>query len=251
MSRTLSLFDTGFATATALARSGRVLAARAALDTLLAGTGLAVVDQTRARREAAQLAMRAEKYKVARNHLRAAIRNCPDNAEVHHSLGRAYEDDPFGCDRRAARCYRKASQLDASSPLYKASLGRAMVRIHETRSGVRVLQRAAEIAPTDRQVLEVVADGLREAGQSELAFRILSKARFLSPADDGIRALWDRAKYDMAHESQRTRQPASNNLAGDVLPLLRIHDGGTKTATRTDRATTPVAHIGRFRAYRD
>lgn len=249
MSRMLSLFDAGYSAAMALARAGRTTAARSALDAILGGP-VSPADAGKARRTAAELAVRAGKYRTARRHLWAAARLSPEAADVHHALGRAFEDDPFGCDRRAARHYQKAVELDASTPVYKASLGRAMVRINELRSGVKVLRRAAETAPTDPDVLQIVAEGLREAGQSDVAFRVLSKARFLAPGDAGIRDLWVRAKFDLARQGQVANREADERQDREVIPMPKLFGTTAVQRTRTDHNTRPAAHVGRFRAFR-
>ena len=48
----------------------------------------------------------------------------PIDAEVHYELGVAFESDPYGCDYRAARRFRKAVALDPKQPKYLAALER-------------------------------------------------------------------------------------------------------------------------------
>ena len=249
MSRMLSLFECGFDAAAGLARAGRPGRARTTLDGLLALPSLTAEQSVRGHRAAATLALAAGRHRRARTHLRAAIALAPQDADLFHALGRAFEEDPYGCDRRARWAYRKASQLNANEPKYKAALGRAMVRIHEVRSGVRVMCRAAKAAPTDVGVLEIVAEGLREARQPELAFRLLTQARFLAPADTGIQSLWSRAKYDLALQGQRN-EPATPKP--EVLPFLRLHEPGerAKPKVRRDTGSQNEPHVGRLRTFR-
>ncbi len=246
MSRMLSLLDGGLATAAHQFRTGRPQHAAATLDCLRGGAGDTAQAVT-VLRAAAAVAASAERYRRARKLLRDAIALAPTDAAVWFEMGRAYEDDPRGDDRKAARRYKKAAQLNADEPKYKAVLGRAMVRINEVGSGVRQLCRAADAAPTDADVLGVVAEGLREAGRAELAFSLLSKARFLAPNDRGIEHLWTRAKFDMLAQRQkggRTNSPAS-------IPMLRVfNDSPARPIGRTDNAHTPAPHIARLRAFR-
>jgi Flp pilus assembly protein TadD len=253
MSRMLSLHASGFVTAAALVAAGRRTEARLAYDSLLDRPTITVEETVQTHLAAAKLAHSVEQYRRARRHLRAAARLRPQDATIQYDLGRAFESDPYGCDRRAAKRFRKASLLNANEPIYRASLGRAMIRIRELSSGVKVLLRAASSAPTDLNVLDIVADGLREAGRTDDAFRVLSKARFLAPKDAGIDRLWSRAKYDLAVERQRTRpanRPQRDMAEGSTLRLrVESERDGYPAGTRLDRGSRPAAHIGRLRMY--
>jgi Flp pilus assembly protein TadD len=244
----LTLFEAGIAAARAQAKAGRVAVARRTLLAVLAQPELEPKQQVLAHREAAKLAVAGEQYRRARRHLRAARVLAPHDAEIHYELGRVFEDDPYGCDRRAAQRYRKAVQLNINEPKYQAALGRAMIRNRETRSGIKMLRRAANAAPTDIEVLELVTEGLRDAGRSDLAFELLSKARFLAPADSGISHLWIRSKFDRAAEYQK-RQNSSRSES--IVPRLRLYDKNATTRTRTDNGSRPVAHFVRLRSSRN
>lgn len=246
MSRMLSLLDGGLATAAQQFRTGRPQHAAATLDLLLSGAG-DTTQEAQVLRAAASVAVAAEKYRRARRLLRAAIALAPTDAGLWFEMGRAYEDDPRGDDRKAARRYKKAAQLNSDEPKYKAVLGRAMVRINEVGSGVRQLCRAADAAPTDPDVLGVVAEGLREAGRAELAFSLLSKARFLAPNDRGIEHLWTRAKFDMLAQ----RQKGDGRQSPPSIPMLRVfNESPVPTTRRHVGGHTPTPHIARLRAFR-
>lgn len=249
MSRMLTLFSSGFAAASALAAAGRRTEARRALAALLRRPTLSDGEALQAHLAAAKLALAGERYRRARRHLRAAGRLSPDDAAIQYDLGRALESDPYGCDRRAANRYKKACQLNATEPIYRASLGRAMIRLNEVASGVKVLLRAAAAAPTDVAVLDIVADGLREAGRTGEAFRVLSKARFLAPTNPVIARLWSRAKYDLAAERQRGNHPPRRPAAATALKLRFDAADQPTTRTRLDQGNRPAAHIGRLRMY--
>ncbi len=247
MSRTLSLFDGGLTTAAQQFQTGRTSRAAATLRQVRGGADTPA-DAVKVLRAGASVAVCAEKYRRARELLREALALAPTDAGLWFDLGRAYEDDPHGCDRKAARRYQKAAQLNANEPKFKATLGRAMVRINEVGRGVRQLCRAADAAPADADVLGVVAEGLREAGQAELAFELLSKARFLAPADRGIQHLWARAKFDMLAERQRGGQGTQPTS----IPMLRVFNDAPapRPNVRTDNTHTPAPHIARLRAFR-
>jgi Flp pilus assembly protein TadD len=247
MSRMLSLLDAGLATAAHQYRTGRTTRAAATLAQLRGGAGGSAAG-VKVLRAAAAVAAAAERYRRARKLLTEAIALAPADAGLWFEMGRAYEDDPHGDDRKAARRYKKAAQLNANEPKYKAALGRAMVRINEVGNGVRVLCRAAAAAPTDAEVLGVVAEGLREAGRAELAFSLLSKARFLAPADRGIEHLWTRAKFDMLAERQHGTRGKTTPAS---IPMLRVFNAEPiPQKARTDRHHAPAPHIARLRAFR-
>ncbi len=252
MSRMLTFFELGFASATALANSGRYSAARQALRGLRATCDLEPGSAHRLHTTAAEWALRSERYAEARKHLRRAVELDPNNAAGHFALGQAHEADPFGCDRMAVRRYRKAIQLNANQPKYRATLGRALVRVDNVQAGVKILCRAAEAAPSDPEVLEIVAEGLREAGQPEVAFRLMSHARFLAPGDGAIKKLWDRSRFSLtaatqqAHRNSEVR-PVENPA---VLPFLRVSEMGQTQKIRRDAGSPKGATVPRLRAYR-
>ena len=252
MSRTLTFFESGFASATALAKSGRYTAARRALSGLRAACDLEASSAHRLHSTAAEWAMRSERFSEARKHLVRALKLAPTDAAGHFALGRAHEADPFGCDRMAVRRYRKAIHLNANEPKYRAALGRALVRVDNVLAGVKILCRAAEAAPSDPEVLEIVAEGLREAGRPDEAFRVMSHARFLAPDDRAIKKLWDRSRFGLtaatqqAHRRSDDRVRPTENMA--VLPFLRVTGGVRKT--RYDAPSTGNVPTVRLKAYR-
>ena len=251
MSKMLTLTGDGLTVAARLFDLGQSTRAAGVLATLESGTETPA-DRVKVLRAAAQVALTQERFRKARKLLREAIALAPADAALWHDLGRAYEDDPHGSDRQAARRYKKATTLNADDPKHRAALGRAMVRINETTSGVKVLLRAAAAAPADAEVLGVVVEGLREAGRAEDAFRLLSKARFLAPADTRIERLWNRARFDLLAEEQRGNAAPP---APRVIPMLRVFSDAPQKAperntARRDYGHTPTSHIARLRAFR-
>ena len=249
MSRTLAYFESGLATAAALAKSGRYSAARSALRGLRAACDWEPAAEHRLHSAAAEWALRSARFPEARKHLKRAVELAPDDAAGHFALGQAHEADPFGCDRMAVRRYRKAIQLNANQPLYRATLGRALVRVDNVRAGVKILCRAAEAAPVDPEVLEVVSEGLREAGQPEVAFKLMSHARFLAPSDTAIKKLWDRSRFSLTAATQVARRENEERTRPSetpaVLPFLRI--SGTGNQIRRDAGSLRCAPMLRLR----
>src|SRR5205085_8192010 len=109
---TLTLIDAAWASARDAAGAGRRVDARAILRVLLARADLPPGTAAKAHRLAAALDLHADRYAAARRHLRAAAKFEPGNADTHYQLGVAFEDDPHGCDERAARRFRRAVKLD-------------------------------------------------------------------------------------------------------------------------------------------
>ncbi|MBY0458192.1 MAG: hypothetical protein K2V38_12700 [Gemmataceae bacterium] len=139
MSRTLTLIQNGWETARAIATlaiqtGGRKSDALARLEMLLARPDVPADILAPARRLAGELALALGRYAVARRHLRASAP--PESAEatnlvaaqVCFLLGRAWEEDPDGCDRRAAVAFRRAVRLDGDNALYLARFGLAAAR---------------------------------------------------------------------------------------------------------------------------
>lgn len=256
MSRTLTLLDSGWASARALARAGRRTDALALIGRLLARPAAVAAD---ARRLAGELELEAERYGAARRHLRAAAALEPGHAGTHYKLGLAHERDPHGDDRRAAVRFKTASELEPANPLYRAAFGRAAVRCDRVKLGVRALLAAAEAAPGNVPLLRVVVGGLLEAGKPALARGVVEKARFLCPADRELNAIRGRVRFEIARrrqQNERRKQDAPFATEGEfvLLPFVRVVGGSGRAATpgtvRFDRGSQPRPHLTRMRSYR-
>lgn len=263
MSRTLTLIPASFDAIRATAASGRTAAALATLERLLARPDVPAALACEGRQLAGELALGLGRFAAARKHLKAAAKLDATDASAYALAGRAWEEDPDGCDRRAALCFRKATQLDAANPLYRASFGRAAARCGKVKCGVREMRAAAEQAPGAVEVVRVVVSGLLEMGKPGGARRVLAAARFLRPNHPELAALWERTKFEAARLVQKTaakgrtdtRFAQDAQLARDggrvLLPFVRIADGtgGARGGqVRTDVVSFPRPHLGRLRA---
>jgi hypothetical protein len=273
MSTTLTLIDAGWQSVRTTAERGQVTDALNRLTRLLARPDVPATLAVEGHRFAGELALTVERYATARRHLKTAAKLEPENAQTHYLTGLAWEDDPDGCDRRAALCFKKAAKLDAS-PLYRAAFGRAAARCGAVRSGVREMLASAERAADNVEVVRVVASGLLEVGRVAEAQRVIARARFLLPGNTELAALWERAKFEAARQGQRklvkvgkTRENARDaqdaHFATDgdrvTLPFVRLADDsdaskparGTGTASGTfrhDAASFPRPHLARLGA---
>ena len=244
MSTRLLLWDASLTRLHLLKCRGTLVPARKLIESLLGWPGLTPAQTLHLLGEVATVCRLSGLLRRERGFLRRAIVLNPRDGTLYFQLGRAFEDDPSGCDRKACRAYEKAVALNSDAPQFRANLGRAMVRINERLRGVRVLCEAAEAAPTDPDVLQVVLEGLREAGECELACTVLCKSRFQAPTCQRLLQLWQRAKYDLARQTQRSH--AGTNRVRPFLRVISV-EGEVK---RRDTHSNPKPHFGSLRAFR-
>jgi tetratricopeptide (TPR) repeat protein len=261
MSMRLALVPGSMDVARRLARSGRTNDARSQALRLLRRSDLTVAEAADANRVIGGLDLDSEAFASARRHFRASLALEPNHARTWFQAGLACERDPYGDDRRAARCYRKAMRLAEQNFTYRAAFGRAAIRCDHVKRGVRELLQCAEAALKDASLLEVVVEGLLEAGRTDAANRIVTQARFSCPGASGIRRLQDRVRYEAARRNQRrginTQDAGSDkDVGGRLIPFLRIARSGTGGMTpaatvRSDVASFPRPHLPRLRSRTD
>lgn len=241
--------------ARAHADAGRATEALAKIATVLSCPDLPVADAIAANQLAGELHLKSGRFAKARRHLLAASKLDPANATLHHLLGIAFQDDPYGCDLRAARRFRKACELAPENAIFRASYGLALVRVNRVKSGIEHLEVAAKLAPTDATVLGTVVAGYREADLPRRGLKVVSHARFIAPEDATIRRLWDRVRFDVAQAEQRQSSPEKRRGTLKFLPFLRVNSTSSGTGTggvvRRDLGTRPTPHLNRLRAYGD
>ncbi len=265
MSRTLTLIQTGWESVRAIAESGRKTDALTQLDRLLARPDVPADIAVEGHQLAGTLALETGRFAAARRHLKAAMTLNATHAHMRYLTGLAWEEDPDGCDRRAAIWFRQATLLDGTNPLYRAAFGRAAARCGKVRHGVREMVAAVELAPGDVEVLRVAVGGLLELGKPNRARRVISKAQFLRPGHPELAAMWERTKFERARLTQRqgaktrgnTRYAQDAPFARDgdrvLLPFVRIADGTSAKSSvpggtvRTDAVSFPRPHLGRLR----
>jgi Flp pilus assembly protein TadD len=241
---TCSFGTTALAAARKLAQSGlRPLAFQRIKLALGAVAGTPAAAEVH--RLASELYREAGRFATARRHLRAALKLRPGDAELFHELGWAYADDPYGCDRRAARAFRRAVRLSATHPQYRAALGLALIRLNRVKPGLRHLEHAITLAPTDETTLSLALTATREAERPDLGLKWLSAAVFLAPSNPRLASLRDRAKFDVARLQQAAQ---SRTHRRSTVPFLRLAVAGG--ITRSDSGSRPMPHFQRLRAYR-
>lgn len=262
MSMTLSLVTAAWDSIQAAAKQGRNADALHQTRQLLALPDLPTSLATQAHRLAGEISLDCERFADARRYLRAAAALTPGCAYTAHLFGTAFERDPQGCDRRAAVAFRRATKLDPSNCLYRASFGRAAVRCGKSKLGRRALLQAAKGAPSDLTVLRVAVEGLLEAGAVRAANRALSRAQFLLPMSRALSVLRERVRFAEARKNQRdqgrtARHRQDADIATDggraVLPFVRVLTcestaAGTEVLVRRDVVSFPRPHFPKFRA---
>ena len=269
MSRTLTLVQTGWEFARATADRGHRVGALAQLERVLARPDVPAGLAAEAHRLAGELALDLGRYATARRHLKASAALDAANATTRFLQGRAWEEDPDGCDRRAAIGYKKAAALDPANPLYRAAFGRAAARCGKVKCGASEMLAAAEAAPGNVEVVRVAVQGLLEVCRAADAHAVIAKARFARPNDAELAGLSERVKFEAARLSQQTaaklgKRHAKTRYAQDAqfatdgdrvtLPFLRIagttgHAGATGGGVvRRDSGSSPRPHLARLRA---
>ena len=273
MSKTLDLIEAGWESVRATAARGQRADALSRLTGMLARPDLPAAMLAEGRQLAGELAFELGRYATARRHLKVAIALVADDAATRYLLGRAWEEDPDGCDRRAAICFKKAVALDAATPLYRAAFGRAAARCGKVKLGTREMLAAAAQSPGDVTVIRAVVGGLLDAGKPADARRVVETAGFLGAGDHELTALRARVQFENARlvqqqlakatktrESTRDAQDAQLARDGDrvLLPFMRLttdadpversaksERGGT---VRRDAMSFPRPHLARLRA---
>lgn len=261
MSRMLRLMDAGWASLQTKVASGSRDAALACLVRWLRRPDLSPSVATEANILAGKLHLHLENYNQARRYLAMASKLDPTQGRIYYLWGLAYEQDPHGCLRRAARRFRAAVQRDPQNGLYRAAYGRALVRCDQRSRGVWQLRKAATAAPGRMSVVGLVVDGLLEARRFTLARRIVQHARFLNPRNPELIGLERRVRFEWAQCLQRrtTRQRQEAELATEggrvVLPFIRVSrpesTGKKQTGkVRYDVFSFPQPHFPHLRVRR-
>lgn len=256
MSRTLDLIGAGWASVRSMAAHGQRRDTLTRLRNLLARPELSPLVACEAHRLAGQLLFDGEKYRDARRQLRKSAELDASQARTFFLWGLAYENDPHGCDLRAANKYYQASQLEPDNASYRAYFGRAAIRADRVSRGVRELLKAAKQAPGDMAVIRLVAEGLIEARRLDEAKRVLNQARFRTFSEvmkRELQSLLERVRFESARCEQREakRHGQDAELARDggrlVLPFVTPKPRKRKrSAARQDLISFPQPHLPRL-----
>jgi predicted Zn-dependent protease len=260
MSWTLTLISAGWESVRRAVASGRRGDAVRNLHSLLKRPDLPADIAVAANTLCGELELESCRFREARRRFRAAAALSPTCARTFFLWGKAFENDPEGCDRRAAARFRLACKLEPENLLYRAAFGRAAIRCGHVKAGVRIMSAAAKASPGDLKVLAVVVEGLLEAGQTKTANRIVQQARFLNPNHTMIQGLQERVQFEVAGKKQRklgriTRHRHDADFAREggrvILPFIRLVGsdsvcGNNGGSARRDRISIPRPHFNRL-----
>ncbi|MGL4419369.1 MAG: tetratricopeptide repeat protein [Gemmataceae bacterium] len=216
MSKMLHLMDDSWATVQALVAAGRIATARTRLQHYLTFPQLPLERQLAARRLLAELALRAQDYRLARQQLRICRGVQTHDASLWTLLGQAWEDDPYGSDDNAYRAYRRAVALAPADAKVLAALARAAGRIGKAAMARKHLKTLLTLAPTDETTLRVIVEACRDAKRPQWAQRLVRMAQFTNPGSVPLRQLLERVEFDCAQLGQSPRS------SGTVLPFIRV-----------------------------
>lgn len=194
-------------------------------------------------RLAASVCSQHHRLSPARRHLRAAVRIDWADPESYFRWGQIEFAHDDGNRLRAVRCFVRAVKLMPTNARYWAILSRAAALTGKDRLARRALRKALTLAPSNLNVLLTLAEACRTLGTIKPIWKAVCKARFLMPADAGLKSLWERLRYDYAEARQRR---TTGQRSTRVLPFLRlVRDSGE--SVRVDVHATHSPHLRRVR----
>jgi tetratricopeptide (TPR) repeat protein len=181
--------------------------------------------------------LRQRRFKLARRHLTAAVRLQPSNARYHYLLAIAFRRGTRSDLKRAMEHYRRSLELEPRHPVRLCGFGVLLVKVGQSREGLRQLRLAAEAAPGSVRILRQVVKGMRLANKGEEARRLLLVARFRAPHDRRLLALWNDLQFQEIRKEQQTalHRFTTNRLESPVLlPFVRLSED--RVPARKNRA---------------
>jgi Tfp pilus assembly protein PilF len=163
------------------------------------------------------------KYKHARKHLRQLVGLQSDDAEAHLQLARAIDHDPMIDARQASRYYRKALELRPDDPKVLRECGQYAVQMGRCRKGLKLLERALELAPHDLDNVKAYVDGLEEMQLYAEARQTLRMARFRHQQNSRFHQIWGDLEYRQLRFQQRSELVEPMKEHSETVPFLRLH----------------------------
>jgi tetratricopeptide (TPR) repeat protein len=171
-----------------------------------------------------ELHLRRRKFIRARRYLTAALRHRPDDAQHHHLMGLACQEEDRGNLQRAAGHYRRSLKLDPTNVKCLVDFGLLAIRLGRHKEGLARLRAAVALAPDDPGVTAKLVKGLRHLGKPDEARAEVRAALFRNPRDPRFRRLWNEYQYRELRRKQSASRGGSESVAGDepvLLPFVR------------------------------
>ena len=136
----------------------------------------------------------------------------PDNPLGHQNTGNIYFQEAK-YDQAIVE-FQKAIELQSDANLY-SDLGVALLYLNRCRDGIAVLEKSAEMHPSEEVVIGNLADGYRRCGQREKAMTNYDKAISLAIADLGMNPRNENVLGDLALYYAKTGQvPLAEHYIG-------------------------------------
>jgi Tfp pilus assembly protein PilF len=248
MDETVNLFEHLLAAARRFQQLGRPGDARAALERLASFPDLPdhLAEETQVR--LAELALRRRRYKLARQHLRAALRHRPDSARSHFMLATAYRANEEGNLSRAAHHYRRSLELNPEQPRCLSDYGLLCLRLGEVEEGLEHLRKAVALSRDNADSLGKLVSGLCRSGQADEARSTLREGLFRNPRSPRFQKLWvdfQLLQLRRQQEIERLRHPVEEGPV--LLPFVRLPDEKEGSDKRRDDPTSlPGPHRARI-----
>jgi tetratricopeptide (TPR) repeat protein len=194
MSESLAFHEAVWTNAKFAAKQGHFTQALRHLQPLLQSAADPVRQQL-AYRLAGRVYAHQDQYKLARRMFKLALDLDQKCHQTWYDLGQAFEQDPYGCDRRAAICFRKTVELLPQEAKYRAAFGLALVRINNLKKAFVQLNKAVRLAGADLSVLKAIITAYLEADRPELAEKVLTAVRFVAPQSRTLQELCSKVQY--------------------------------------------------------
>lgn len=119
--------------------------------------------------------LRSSDYDEAIMLLREVISLCPDHGRAWAALGHAL--DEVSSEDEALRAYRQALQIDNRMWMTQLALGKLLIRRHQCREAIEVLEFALKFSQRNERVKIVLANAYALEGQEERAEELLGEAQ--------------------------------------------------------------------------
>jgi tetratricopeptide (TPR) repeat protein len=251
MSESLAFQEALWANAKSAAKQGHFTQALRHLQPLLQSAD-DPIRQLLAYRLAGRVYAHQDQYKLARRMFKLAVKLDQKSHQTWYDLGQAFEQDPYGCDRRAAICFRNAVKLLPQEAKYRAAFGLALVRLNKLKKAFAQLHEATRLAGDDLSILKTIVTAYLEADRPELAEKVLAAVRFVAPQSRTLQELLSKVQYAQTAAGQRKAKP---KLVNRVVPFLKIVSDEPSVAVsgeiiRHDFGSKAKPHFSTYRGKR-
>jgi tetratricopeptide (TPR) repeat protein len=202
----------------------------------------------------AELSLKQRKFAKARRHLTAALAHSAANPVSHYLIATAHAEDPRGDRGLALYHYRQCLHLDPENAQYHCDAGLFALNFRRTREGICWLNRAAELAPDDAEILEEVIRGLQEYGRRDEAQILARSAFFRNHRNPRFQRLWHDFAFRQLEKRQcrlKTPQPIRRTIIENKvsLPFLKLTietPTGRKLVRQDGPSGPPKPHLPRI-----